>query len=168
MIIFAMSKTHLIKNNSKYKLEEVMRNFRKFSLLLVFMSISVLMFSCKDDEDNPTSSSASDLFGTWKLTKVVLTSYGNIEIDPTTQGITATFTLNSDYTFSVSENYTSGQIVTYNGTWSIADGKITMKSTDGETMEMPYTVSGSTLTVETTIEYSTYGTIPVKMVLTKQ
>ena len=121
-----------------------MRSFRKFSLLLVLMGVSVIFFSCKDDED-PVSSSASDLVGTWKLTKVILTSYGNIEIDPTTQGITATFTLNSDYTFSVSENYTSGQIVTYNGTWSIADGKITMKSTDGETMEMPYTVSGSTL-----------------------
>jgi hypothetical protein len=144
-----------------------MRNFKKFSLLLVFMGVSVIFFSCKD-EDNPTSSSESDLYGTWKLTKVVLTSYGNIEIDPTTQGIAATFTLNSDKTFSVSENYTSGQIVTYNGTWSIADGKITMKSSDGETMEMPYTVSGSTLSVETTIEYSTYGTIPVKMVLTKQ
>jgi len=144
-----------------------MRNFRKFSLLLLFMSISVLLFSCKDDED-PVSSSASDLIGTWSLTKVILTSYGNIEIDPTTQGITAIFTLKSDNTFSVSENYTSGQLVTYSGTWSIADGKITMKSVDGETMEMPYTVSGSTLTVETTIEYSTYGTIPVKMVLTKQ
>ena len=145
-----------------------MRNFRKFSLLILFISISALLFSCKDEDNNPTSSSASDLYGTWKLTKVILTSYGNIEIDPTTQGITATFTLNSDNTFSVSENYTSGQIVTYNGTWSIANEKITMKSADGETMEMPYSVNGSTLTVETTIEYGNYGVIPVKMVLTKQ
>jgi hypothetical protein len=170
MIIFAMSKTHLIKNNSKYKMEKVMRNFRKFSLLLVFMSISVLLFSCKDDED-PVSSSASDLVGTWSLTKVIIPALGNAEITLPFNGYQqVAIVLNSDKTINATIVDTAGTH-NYNGTWSEANGKVSM-SVDNfpfSLIDIPYEINGNTLSVETTITYEAYGgDIPVKLVFTKQ
>lgn len=143
-----------------------MRKLKKFSFILLFLSVAVVFTSCSKD-DNPTESSDNDLVGVWVLSKVILTSMGNMELTPDQIGVNVTFELRSDKTFKATTTDSTGTDVS-TGTWSAANSKVTLKSSDGQTQEMPYTKSGDQLTVETVIDMETYGTVPVKLVLNRQ
>jgi hypothetical protein len=143
-----------------------MRNIKKLSLLVILLSVSILFTSCKKDDD-PVSSNGSEVIGVWVLSKVVLTSMGNIELTPDQVGTTVTFDIKANNTFTATVNDTSG-VEVETGTWSVANGKISMKSEGGETEEMAYTVNGNQLSVETIYDIPNFGLVPVKLVFTKQ
>lgn len=140
-----------------------MKLYKVLSLLMIAI---VLMTGCAKD-DNPTSSAGDDLVGTWVMTKIILTTLGNTELTPSAVGYSATIIMKSDRTFTA--NYADSDGATSDsGTWSVANGKLSLKSSTGETQEMPYTLSGNKLTTETTLEVPTFGQIPVKLEFTKQ
>lgn len=143
-----------------------MRNIKMLSFIILFLSVSILFTSCKKDDD-PVSSNGSELIGVWVLSKIVLTSMGNIELTPEQVGTSVTFDIKANNTFTATVLDSSGT-ETQTGTWSVANNKVSMKSTDGETEEMAYTVTGNQLSVETIYDISTFGLVPVKLVLTKQ
>lgn len=142
-----------------------MNSLRQSTLLLVLIALAVLASSCKKDDD-PVSSNGDELVGIWVLTKIIVPAYGNAEMTPEQAGISATFILRSDRTFSVTTADSSGTSVE-TGTWSAANGKVSLKG-DTETIEMPYTLSGNKLTVETVYTFEPFGEVNVKLELTKQ
>lgn len=142
-----------------------MKNFKAFLILILFVSLSVAITSCKD-EDNPTSSSGDELFGTWVLTKVIVTSVGNMELSPEQIGISVTIEMKNDHTFKATAVDSSGTDI-QTGTWTAANGKVTLKGTDGTTQEMPYTYKDGLLTIETILAMENFGEVPVKMVFKK-
>jgi uncharacterized cupin superfamily protein len=140
-----------------------MKLYKVLSLLMIAV---ILITGCAKD-DNPTSSAGDELVGTWVMTKIILTSLGNTELTPAAVGYSATIIMKSDRTFTA--NYADSDGATSDaGTWSVANGKLSLKSSTGETQEMPYTLSGNKLTTETTLEVPTFGQIPVKLEFTKQ
>jgi hypothetical protein len=124
-----------------------------------------LVSSCKKD-DNPVASNGDELVGVWVLTKIIVPAYNNAELTPDDVGVHATFDLKSDRTFKVTMTDSSGTSIE-TGTWSTANGKVTLKG-ESETEEMPYTVSGNKLMVETTYTIEPFGAVAVKLELTKQ
>jgi hypothetical protein len=140
-----------------------MKLYKVLSLLVIAV---ILMTGCSK-EDNPTSSAGDELVGTWVMTKIILTSLGNTELTPSAVGYSATIIMKSDRTFTA--NYADSDGATTDaGTWSVANGKLSLKSNDGETQETPYTLNGNKLTIETTLDVPTFGQIPVKLEFTKQ
>jgi hypothetical protein len=140
-----------------------MKLYKVLSLLMIAV---ILITGCAKD-DNPTSSAGDELVGTWVMTKIILTSLGNTELTPSAVGYSATIIMKSDRTFTA--NYADSDGATTDaGTWSVANGKLSLKSNDGETQETPYTLNGNKLTIETTLDVPTFGQIPVKLEFTKQ
>ncbi len=140
-----------------------MKEFKQIFLLLLIVISVGLVSSCKDDD--PVSSS-DNLVGVWVLTKVIVTP---LEFSPESLGMQATFDLRSDDTFTVTMTDSSGTS-TQTGTWSATDSKVVLTS-EGEAAEMPYTLSGNKLTVETVYDLSAYGLSSeqaIKLELTKQ
>lgn len=141
--------------------------FKKFSLILLALLI-VTLAGCKKD-DNPVAPSENDLVGTWVLTQIYLTSLGNMPVNPAEYGISGSFVLRSDKTFTVTFTFPDSEgPEVETGTWSAANGKITLKSSMGESDELPYTLSGNKLNVETIIELPVLGEQPAKLEFTKQ
>ncbi len=143
-----------------------MKIFRQLSVLLLIFILIGLISSCKKD-DNPVASNGDELVGVWVLTKIIVPAFSNAELTPDQAGTHATFDMKSNRTFSVTTTDSTGTTV-QTGTWSTANGKVTLKGSDGTTEEMPYSVSGNKLTVETTYTIEPYGNIAVKLELTKQ
>lgn len=141
-----------------------MKHFSKMLVILLFVS---LFFAGCDKDDDPASSSGDELVGTWVLTKITLISLGNTELTPQQVGYSATIIMKSDKTFSATYTDSDGT-TTDSGTWSVANGKLTLKSSVGETQELPYGMTGNKLTVETVLEVPTFGEIPVRLEFTKQ
>lgn len=133
------------------------------SILLVSL---ILITGCSKD-DNPTSSSGDELVGTWALTKIILTSLGNTELTPAQAGLSGTIIMRSDRTFTATFTDSDGPS-TDSGTWSVANGKITLKSSSGETQTWPYGLTGNKLTLETNLDVPNLGNIPVRLEFTKQ
>ncbi|MCX7798557.1 MAG: lipocalin family protein [Melioribacter sp.] len=119
-----------------------------FILLLVFTS-------CDKKDDNPVSPD-EDIFGTWILTKVILPDYGNMELDPRAMGLSATFKMKSDHTFEMTFVDSDGTS-TDTGTWSISDGKITMKSSSGDEVVFNYELSGNKMRITMQMNVSEFG-----------
>lgn len=137
-----------------------------YKVLFLIMIAVILITGCSKD-DNPASSAGDELVGTWVMTKIILTSLGNTELTPSAVGYSATIIMKSDRTFTA--NYADSDGATTDaGTWSVANGKLSLKSSTGETQETPYTLNGNKLTIETTLDVPTFGQIPVKLEFTKQ
>lgn len=148
-----------------YKNIEGKMYFKKISSM--FLMLLIITFTgCKKD-DNPVVSAGAELVGTWSLTKIYVTALGGIPVDPAEYGISATFIMRSDKTFSTTYTY-SNTTDTDSGTWSAANGKIALKNDAGETEELPYQLQGNKLTVDTILEIPGFGQQPVKMEFTKQ
>ncbi len=135
-------------------------------MLVILLFVSLFFAGC-DKDDDPTSSSGDELVGTWVLTKITLISLGNTELTPQQVGYSATIIMKSDKTFSATYTDSDGT-TTDSGTWSVANGKLTLKSSLGETQELPYGKTGNKLTVETVLEVPTFGELPVRLEFTKQ
>lgn len=139
---------------------------KKYNLLYLLL-IGLLIVSACSKDDNPTESNGDNLVGTWVLTKITIVSGGNLEIAPATIGTSATIIIRSDRTFTATTTDTEGTS-TETGTWSVANGKITMKTSDGSSEEIPYTVNGNKLTIETMMEIAAFGEVQAKLEFTKQ
>ncbi|NMB82479.1 MAG: lipocalin family protein [Ignavibacteria bacterium] len=134
---------------------------------LSILLISLILLSGCSNDDNPTSSSGDELVGTWILTKIILISLGNTELNPAQVGFSGTIIMKSDRTFTATFSDSDGPS-TDTGTWSVANGKLTMKSSSGETQVWPYGLTGNKLTVETNLDVPNLGNIPVRLEFTKQ
>lgn len=139
---------------------------KRNKFLIVLLVLATLLASCSKD-DNPTSSSGDELVGTWVLTKIILISLGNTELNPAQVGFSGTIIMKSDRTFSATFTDADGPS-TDSGTWSAANGKLTLKSSSGDTQVWPYGLSGNKLTIETNLEIPNLGNIPVRLEFTKQ
>jgi len=129
-----------------------MKRTKLFTLLLI--TLIVFASACNKD-DNPVSPE-NDIVGTWVLTKLILPDYGNMEITPQQVGISATFKMKSDHTFEVTFTDADGSD-TDTGTWSVSNGKITMKSSSGETQTFDYEISGNKLRITLQMDLSELG-----------
>jgi hypothetical protein len=122
---------------------------------------------CKEDINLPNISE-NDIIGTWILTKIIA-SYpsGKKELTPQEANLTMTIILNSDKTFQQNQN-SKGQITNNSGTWSIANGVLTVISTSG-TFTLLCRLYGNILQVASTIIDPDSGNIlPLTLELTKQ
>jgi len=136
---------------------------------LAFLMIVLLVGLASCGKDNPVDSQDNDLVGTWVLTKIYLTALGNMAVDPAEYGISGTFILRNDKTFTATFKFPDSETPEVEtGTWSVADGKITLKSSMGETEELPYSRNGNKLTVDTILELPMIGEQPAKLEFTKQ
>ena len=138
------------------------------SLLSFFIILTALTIAdCKGDVNAPNISE-NDLIGTWVLTKIIA-SYpsGKKELTPQEANLTMTIILNSDKTFQQNQNL-KGQITNKSGTWSIANGVLTVISTSG-TFTLLCRLYGNILQVASTIIDPDSGNIlPLTLELTKQ
>lgn len=139
----------------------------KRNKFLSVLFIALILFSGCSKDDEPTSSSGDELVGTWILTKIILTSLGNTELNPAQVGFSGTIIMKSDRTFTATFTDSDGPS-TDSGTWSAANGKLTMKSSSGETQVWPYGLTGNKLTIETNLDIPNLGNIPVRLEFTKQ
>ena len=141
---------------------------QKKSLLSLFLFLTVLTISsCKEDINAPNISE-NDIIGTWVLTKIIA-SYpsGKKELTPQEENLTMTIILNSDKTFQQNQN-SKGQITNNSGTWSIANGVLTVISTSG-TFTIVCRLYGNILQVASTIIDPDSGNIlPITLEFTKQ
>ena len=141
---------------------------QKKSLLSVFIILTALtIVGCKEDNNAPNISE-NDIIGTWILTKIIA-SYpsGKKELTPQEANLTMTIILNSDKTFQQNQN-SKGQITNNSGTWSIANGVLTVISTSG-TFTLLCRLYGNILQVASTIIDPDSGNIlPLTLELTKQ
>ena len=140
----------------------------KKSLLSFFIILTALTIAgCKEDINAPNISE-KDIIGTWVLTKIIA-SYpsGKKELTPQEANLTMTIILNSDKTFQQNQN-SKGQITNHSGTWSIANGVLTVISTSG-TFTLLCRLYGNILQVASTIIDPDSGNIlPLILELTKQ
>ncbi|MEJ5351161.1 MAG: lipocalin family protein [Melioribacteraceae bacterium] len=124
--------------------------------LFTLFLITLLIFTAScNKEDNPVSPE-NDIVGTWVLTKLILPDYGNMEINPQQAGISVTFKMKSDHTFEATFTDSEGS-ETDTGTWSVSNGKITMKSNSGETQTFDYEISGNKLRITLQMDLSEFG-----------
>ena len=141
---------------------------QKKSLLSLFLFLTVLTISsCKEDINAPNISE-NDIIGTWVLTKIIA-SYpsGKKELTPQEENLTMTIILNIDKTFQQNQN-SKGQITNNSGTWSIANGVLTVISTSG-TFTLLCRLYGNILQVASTIIDRDSGNIlPITLEFTKQ
>ena len=141
---------------------------QKKSLLSFFIILTALtIVGCKEDINAPNISE-NDIIGTWVLTKIIA-SYpsGKKELTPQEANLTMTIILNSDKTFQQNQN-SKGQITNNSGTWSIANGVLTVISTSG-TFTLLCRLYGNILQVASTIIDPDSGNIlPLTLELTKQ
>ena len=141
---------------------------QKKSLLSFFIILTALTIAgCKEDINAPNISE-KDIIGTWVLTKIIA-SYpsGKKELTPQEANLTMTIILNSDKTFQQNQN-SKGQITNNSGTWSIANGVLTVISTSG-TFTLLCRLYGNILQVASTIIDPDSGNIlPLTLELTKQ
>lgn len=141
---------------------------QKKSLLSFFIILTALtIVGCKEDINAPNISE-NDIIGTWVLTKIIA-SYpsGKKELTPQEAKLTMTIILNSDKTFQQNQN-SKGQITNNSGTWSIANGVLTVISTSG-TFTLLCRLYGNILQVASTIIDPDSGNIlPLTLELTKQ
>ena len=141
---------------------------QKKSLLSVFIILTALtIVGCKEDNNAPNISE-NDIIGTWILTKIIA-SYpsGKKELTPQEANLTMTIILNSDKTFQQNQN-SKGQITNNSGTWSIANGVLTVISTSG-TFTLLCRLYGNILQVASTkIDPDSGNILPLTLELTKQ
>jgi len=141
---------------------------QKKSLLSFYIILTALtIVGCKEDINAPNISE-NDIIGTWVLTKIIA-SYpsGKKELTPQEANLTMTIILNSDKTFQQNQN-SKGQITNNSGTWSIANGVLTVISTSG-TFTLLCRLYGNILQVASTIIDPDSGNIlPLTLELTKQ
>ena len=141
---------------------------QKKSLLSFFIILTALtIVGCKEDINAPNISE-NDIIGTWVLTKIIA-SYpsGKKELTPQEANLTMTIILNSDKTFQQNQN-SKGQITNNSGTWSIANGVLTVISTSG-TFTLLCRLYGNILQVASTIIDRDSGNIlPITLEFTKQ
>ena len=111
-----------------------MKWMKWFLILVVGITVGLAAAGCgsSDDNDDP-------LVGTWRAT-----TYNG---QPMPTGISMTMTLSDNGTFSAT-TAVGADVETETGTWSAANGVLTTAS-DGETDDVPYSVSGDTLTFGT-------------------
>ena len=140
----------------------------KKSLLSFFIILTALTIAgCKEDINAPNISE-KDIIGTWVLTKIIA-SYpsGKKELTPQEENLTMTIILNIDKTFQQNQN-SKGQITNNSGTWSIANGVLTVISTSG-TFTLLCRLYGNILQVASTIIDRDSGNIlPITLEFTKQ
>ena len=143
--------------------------FRQNKSLLFFSLIltALTMTGCKEDVNAPNISE-NDLIGTWVLTKIIA-SYpsGKKELTPQEENLSITIILNSDKTFQKNQN-SKGQITNNSGTWSTANGVLTIVSTSGS-YTLVCRLNGNILQVASTIIDPDSGNIlPITLEFTKQ
>ena len=136
-----------------------------FSLMALFM-LSVVLVSCKDDDDNDSDSKAA-IIGKWTCKSEILYVDGKQDEEETfiaTADEYMTYEFKSDGTVTFTE-YGPGNKVhgTSTDKWSISGNKLTFTWTDSDTGKeesdaYTFSISGNTLTMtaEETEEGHTY------------
>ena len=116
---------------------------------VAFAALTLSLTGCsKDPEDL--------IIGTWDETEITVTSIisgspiedenGTFTDSMLEEGQTAEMTMNKDYTYVSYSKYATGEESTDHGTWSIADNKLTMTSSDDEFGFGPQVYTIETLT----------------------
>ncbi len=133
-----------------------MRKEKLFTILTsLFVSLLIILTTGCDNKDKNPVSPEDNIVGTWVLTKLILPDFG-MEYEPKTLGMNATFKMKSDKTFEVVFTDKQGSDTDL-GTWSISNGKITMKSNSGDTQVFDYELSGNNLRITLTMDVSDLG-----------
>lgn len=120
-----------------------------------FTILIIALTGCDKKDDNPVSPDES-IFGTWVLTKVTLPDFGNMELNPQAMGLSVTFKMKSDHTFEMIFVDPEGSNID-TGTWSISNGKITMKSSSGDEVSLDYVLEGNKLKITMQMDVSEFG-----------
>lgn len=115
----------------------------KFLALLIF---SVLLLSCSDDDKSSTEPDNQEidaaLVGSWELTKIL----APLATTPAAVGIALSADFNADGTMQLTTTDASGTIVD-EGSWSTADGIITITLEGEDPGSSAYSVSDNTATI---------------------
>lgn len=115
----------------------------KFFAILIF---SVLLLSCSDDDKSSTEPENQEndaaLVGSWELTKIL----APIATTPAEVGLALSADFNSDGTMQLTTSDASGTIVD-DGSWSTADGIITITLEGEDPGSSTYSVSDNTATI---------------------
>ncbi len=115
----------------------------KFLALLIF---SVLLFACSDDDKSSTEPDNQEvdaaLVGSWELTNIL----APLATTPAAVGLALSADFNADGTMQLTTTDASGTIVD-DGSWSTADGIITITLEGEDPGSSAYSVSDNTATI---------------------
>ena len=140
----------------------------KKSLLSFFIILATLILvGCNSDITN-SEVSEDEIIGTWVLTKIIA-SYpsGTQELTPQEENLAITIIIDIDKTYQRYQN-AQGQITNDSGTWSIANGVLTVVS-DTETFNFPCRVNGNILQLASTTKDPDSGImLPITLEFTEQ
>lgn len=143
--------------------------FHHKNLLLSFFIFltTLILISCDDGITNYTISE-DELIGTWDLIKII--AYypsGKKETTAQEENLSATIIIDSNKTFQRYQN-AQGQITNDSGTWSIANGVLTVK-TASETFNFPCRINGNLLQLGTKVKDPDSGImLPITLEFKKQ
>ncbi len=113
------------------------------SNFIVILFSSLVFLSCDSDD---TVESNSPLVGSWNLTEMRITYQGSsYTYLPHEIGLSQTLIINANGTYSAISTTPHGT-QTETGTWEYSESTLT-KTSDGETMLMPCTISGNVLSI---------------------
>lgn len=128
-----------------------MKHLRPFVLLSIILCLGVCVVHC--DKDSGTNNGNNDNFeenlvGTWTLATMTIPNPEGgdpITVPAAFAGISMVVTINANGTYSATVNFGDGED-TENGTWSATATTLTLTAA-GEEIDLPYTLSGNTLTL---------------------
>lgn len=139
----------------------------KYILLTFFI---VLLISCSSDKKSSTEPNLSNdqsLVGTWELTKITASIGGQtLVLTPEQAGLSTTAVFKSDGTFESTSTDSDGTSVD-TGTWSTANGVLTLNINGEDPETSTYTINGNVATIVSSIPYSGVD-IPATLEFTKK
>jgi hypothetical protein len=140
---------------------------RKSVLSLFIILTTLIVLGCNKNINNPDVSE-DEVVGKWVLTKIIASyPFGTKELTPQEENSAAIIILNSDKTYQRNQNI-QGQVTNDSGTWSVANGALTVTSASG-TFTFPCHVNGKILQIATTkLDPDSGNTLPITLEFTKQ
>ncbi|NOX64235.1 MAG: lipocalin family protein, partial [Chlorobi bacterium] len=138
---------------------------KKIVTLSIIVILTLLMTNCKSDSGNPTSPASDkdqNLIGKWQLVEAFIPSM-NITVTAEQLGISVVAEFKADGNYSMTTTDTTATPKIETGTWTTANGTLTLKSSaDGTEEKIPYTITGDTGILKSTYEIQPGVEIPAE------
>lgn len=142
----------------------------KIFTLAIIIILAFLFTNCNEDDSNPTSAPGQDseLVGTWDLVEVYI-PIADSTVNPQDLGfaLSANFKADGNYELSEFNNSNTPDIET--GTWSTANGTLSLKNSDDGAVEIiPYSINGNVGTLKVNYEIQPGFEVPAEFKFMKQ
>lgn len=142
----------------------------KIFALAIIITLAFFFTNCKDDDSNPASPPGQDseLVGKWDLIEVYIPVVDST-VNPQDLGLalSANFMADGKYEINEFDNSTTPYVET--GTWSTANGTLTLTNSDDGVPEIiPYSINGNVGILKVNYEVQPGLEVPAEFKFMKQ